>query len=131
MSAASSGERTGYSIERVLSRPSISSAVEHVRRNDPHRSQSGRSASTAMFAMNVAKASFSQMPFHHRIVTRSPNHMWASSWATTSATARSSCCVALAGSTSRTASRYVISPRFSMAPAAKSGRATKSTFFSG
>ena len=36
--------------------------------------------------MNVANASFSQMPFHQRIVTRSPNHMWASSWATTSAT---------------------------------------------
>ena len=37
--------------------------------------------------MNVAKASFSQMPFHHFIVTRSPNHMWAISWAMTSATA--------------------------------------------
>ena len=36
--------------------------------------------------MNVANASLSQMPFHQRIVTRSPNHMWASSWATTSAT---------------------------------------------
>ena len=27
--------------------------------------------------MNVANASFSQMPFHHFIVTRSPNHMCA------------------------------------------------------
>ena len=44
--------------------------------------------------MNVANASLSQMPFHQRIVTRSPNHMCASSWATTSATrlhARSGC----------------------------------------
>ena len=31
--------------------------------------------------MNVANASFSQMPFHQRIVTRSPNHMCASSCA--------------------------------------------------
>ena len=40
--------------------------------------------------MNVAKASFSQMPFHQPMVTRSPNHMWAISWATTSATRCSS-----------------------------------------
>ena len=30
--------------------------------------------------MNVAKASFSQIPSHHSMVTRSPNHMWAISW---------------------------------------------------
>jgi hypothetical protein len=36
--------------------------------------------------MNVANASLSHSPFHHFMVTRSPNHMWASSWATTSAT---------------------------------------------
>ena len=35
--------------------------------------------------MNVAKASFSHTPFHQRIVTRSPNHMWASSCSMTSA----------------------------------------------
>ncbi len=29
--------------------------------------------------MKVAKASLSQMPSHQPIVTRSPNHMWASS----------------------------------------------------
>ena len=40
--------------------------------------------------MKVAKASLSQMPFHHFMVTRSPNHMWASSWAITSATLCSS-----------------------------------------
>ena len=40
--------------------------------------------------MKVAKASFSQMPFHHFMVTRSPNHMWAISWETTSATRSSS-----------------------------------------
>ena len=40
----------------------------------------------AFSSMNVAKASLSQMPFHHFMVTRSPNHMWAISWLTTSAT---------------------------------------------
>ena len=50
--------------------------------------------------MNVANASFSQMPFHHFMVTRSPNHMWASSWAITSATRCSSGWVAASGSTS-------------------------------
>jgi hypothetical protein len=55
--------------------------------------------------MNVAKASFSQMPFHHFMVTRSPNHMWAISWATTSARFCSSNCVAAAGSASSRLSR--------------------------
>ena len=61
------------------------------------RSQSGRNASVTFISMNVAKASLSQMPFHHFIVTRSPNHMWASSWAMTSATFCSSPCVAVLG----------------------------------
>ena len=77
--------------------------------------------------MNVANASFSQMPFHQRIVTRSPNHMWASSWATTSATFCCSPCVLVAGSTSSRLSRNVMQPRFSIAPAAKSGSASRST----
>ena len=47
---------------------------------------SGRNASVHFISMNVANASFSQMPFHHFIVTRSPNHMCASSWWMTSAT---------------------------------------------
>ena len=55
--------------------------------------------------MKVAKASLSQIPFHHFIVTRSPNHMWAVSWATTVATRCSSSCEAPAGSTSRAFSR--------------------------
>ena len=35
--------------------------------------------------MNVANDSLSHRSSHQRIVTRSPNHMWASSWSTTSA----------------------------------------------
>jgi len=69
----------------------------------------------------VANASFNQMPFHQPMVTRSPNHMWASSCSTTSATRSSSLRAELAGSVSSAASRNVTHPRFSMAPKAKSG----------
>ena len=47
-------------------------------------SQLGRSGDAGQ-DMKEANASFSQMPFHHSIVTRSPNHMWAISWAMTPA----------------------------------------------
>ena len=77
--------------------------------------------------MNVANASFNQMPFHQRIVTRSPNHMCASSCETTSATASRSFWVLVAGSSSSRFSRNVMQPRFSIAPAEKSGSATRST----
>ncbi len=81
--------------------------------------------------MKVAKASLSQMPSHQPIVTRSPNHMWASSCAITSATRSSSARAASALSTRRAVSRNVMQPRFSIAPAAKSGMATRSTFSPG
>ena len=131
MPFASSGECTGYSIDRVDASASTSSAALRERANWFHTSQSGRYASTASIAMNVANASFSHRPFHQRIVTRSPNHMCASSCATVSATSSCSPCVDVAGSTSSAASRYVMQPRFSMAPCAKSGRAMWSTFASG
>ena len=72
--------------------------------------------------MNVANASFSQMPFHQRIVTRSPNHMWATSCSTTSARRSISGREVCSGSARRIASRKVTQPRFSIAPAAKSGQ---------
>ena len=81
--------------------------------------------------MKVAKASLSQIPSHQLIVTRSPNHMWASSWAITSATRSSSVRAACSLSTRSAVSRKVMQPRFSMAPAAKSGMATRSTFSPG
>ena len=76
--------------------------------------------------MKVANASLSQIPFHHFMVTRSPNHMWASSWAITSTTFWSSPWVACSGSARSSVSRKVMQPRFSMAPNAKSGMATRS-----
>src|SRR3546814_6238418 len=63
---------------RVVVRASVSKAVDRARPKPTQRSHSGRNASVTFSSMKVAKASFSQMPFHHFIVTRSPNHMWAS-----------------------------------------------------
>ena len=101
MPSASAGDTTGYSIGRVAASASVSKAAERDSPKSTQRRHSGRNASVQVISMNVAKASFSQMPFHHFIVTRSPNHMWAISWAMTSTTACSSACVATAGSTSR------------------------------
>src|SRR5205085_2037941 len=83
--------------------------------------QSGRNASVAFISMNVAKASLSQMPSHHPIVTRLPNHMWAISWLMTSVTLSSSGWVDFDGSTVSSTSRNVTQPVFSIAPKAKSG----------
>ena len=131
MPLASSGERTSYSIGRVVSSASTSNAFVRSRVNVFQISQAGRKSSTASIDMNVANASFSQIPFHQRIVTRSPNHMCASSWATVSATPSCSSCVDRAGSSSSTCSRYVTQPTFSIAPCAKSGIATLSSLASG
>ncbi len=85
MPSQSAGASTGNSTVRVLASESVSKAALRSRLNVVQRCQSGRNAAQQAISMKVAKASFSQMPFHHRIVTRSPNHMWATSWATTSA----------------------------------------------
>ncbi len=116
---------------RVEWTPSTASAASREGAKPTQRSHDGLNASTHSISMNVAKASFSQMPSHHRIVTRSPNHMWASSWAMTSATRSSSARAALEVSTRSAVSRKVMQPRFSMAPAAKSGMATRSTLSPG
>jgi len=86
MPSASLGGPTGYSIGRVECSASTARAISRSMPKLTQRCQSGRKASQAMVSMKVAKASFSQMPSHQPMVTRSPNHMWASSWQTTSAT---------------------------------------------
>ena len=105
MPSASSGDSTWNSIGRVASRASVSMAIVRDRANSTHRCQSGRHASVAFISMKVAKASLSQMPFHHFIVTRFPNHMCAVSWLMTSVRLRSSGVVAAVGSMSRSTSR--------------------------
>jgi hypothetical protein len=116
---------------RVAWTLSMCSAASREAAKPTQRSHDGRNASTHTISMNVANASLSQMPSHQPIVTRSPNHMCASSWATTSATRSSSARAALDGSMSSAVSRNVMQPRFSMAPAAKSGMATRSTLSPG
>jgi hypothetical protein len=120
-----------YSIERVLFSASIAIAAPRDTPKLSQRFQSGFHASTASISMNVAKASFSQMPCHQRIVTRSPNHMCAFSCDTTSATRSNSARDALRSSTRRAVSRNVIAPRFSIAPDAKSGIAIRSSLSPG
>ena len=126
MPSASAGDTTGNSTGRVVASASVSNATERLRLKSTQRSHSGRKASVTFISMNVAKASLSQMPFHHFIVTRSPNHMWASSWAITSTMFPSSPWVTWSGSASSNVSRKVTQPRFSIAPHAKSGMATRS-----
>ena len=90
MPSASLGGPTGYSIGRVECTASMASAASRDGAKPTQRSHDGRKASTQSVSMNVAKASLSQMPSHQLMVTRSPNHMWASSCAITSATRSSS-----------------------------------------
>ena len=80
---------------RVLFNPSTCMAAARDTVKLSQRRHSGFQASTASISMKVANASFNHSPFHHFIVTRSPNHMWAFSCDTTSATRSSSLRVAL------------------------------------
>ena len=116
---------------RVLDNASMSKAAVRESPNVTHTFHSGRNASVHFVSMKVANASFSQMPFHHLIVTRSPNHMCATSWWITTATFCNSGSDARAGSTSRSTSRNVMHPKFSIAPNAKSGTAIRSTLSPG
>ncbi len=68
--SALSGPRIG-DVERVESTVIASSVATALSRSERH---SGFHASIGFCDMNVAKPSFSQMSFHHFIVTRSPNH---------------------------------------------------------
>jgi hypothetical protein len=54
--------------------------------NSSHTRQSGRQPSTILNDIQVANASLSHRSSHHAMVTRLPNHWWASSWVMTSAT---------------------------------------------
>uniref|UniRef100_A0A182QGM6 USP domain-containing protein n=1 Tax=Anopheles farauti TaxID=69004 RepID=A0A182QGM6_9DIPT len=81
---------------------------------------SGWRKSTPRLATYVAKPSFSHRSVHQRIVTRLPNHWWASSCAMTDATRCLLLAVDTLGWYSSAVSRYVIKPQFSIAPDAKS-----------
>ena len=86
-----------------------------------------RVASTwASTDMNVAKLSFSQRSSHQRIVTRSPNHMWAISCRM--AFARSSRTASVTLERKTIDSLKVTQPMFSIAPALNSGTKSWSYF---
>ncbi len=67
----------------------------------------------------MANDSFSHRSFHHSMVTRSPNHMWASSWRMVSA--RPSYAASVTFERKTYWSRMVTAPAFSIAPALNSG----------
>ena len=131
IAAASSGCRTGNSIGREFCRPSTCNAADRDIAKLFHRLHSGFQLSTAIISRKVANASLSHSPFHQSMVTKSPNHICAFSWETTSATRSNSLRDAVFSSISRAVSRNVIAPKFSIAPAAKSGIATRSSLSPG
>src|SRR5256885_16023449 len=76
----------------------------------------------AMVPAQVANDSFSHRSSHQRMVTRSPNHMWAISCAMT--IARVVRCASVTADRNTNSSRNVTQPGFSIAPALNSGTNT-------
>jgi len=93
--------RMGW-VDRSASR---CSAVAFPASKSSHTRQPGRQRSTILYAIQVAKASFSQRSSHQTMVTQLPNHWWASSWVTTSATRFCTESGAVDGSSSSASSR--------------------------
>ncbi len=87
----------------------------------PNSVQAGKSVASLQqrWARYSANDSFSHRSSHHRIDTRSPNHMWAISWAIKPARLARSAWVARPRNSNW--SRMVTQPGFSIAPALKSG----------
>ncbi len=77
----------------------------------------------------VANDSFSHRSFHHSMVTRSPNHMCASSCRIVAA--RTSYAASVTFERNTYWSRMVTAPAFSMAPALNSGTNSWSYFSNG
>src|SRR5690554_491527 len=76
-------------------------------------------SATAIVEAHSANDSFSQRSFHHFMVTRSPNHMWASSCRMV--TTRRSLTASVTFDRKTYVSVKVTAPAFSMAPALNSG----------
>ena len=74
----------GWRIRRAVARLSASERVASAAcTRAALTSQSGRKRSMIFSPIQLANASLSQMSSHHAMVTRSPNHWCASSWAAT------------------------------------------------
>ncbi|MCL5285676.1 MAG: hypothetical protein M1313_08035 [Nitrospirae bacterium] len=128
ISLISPGSPTATSMGWVEARASISRAsfLSSLWKSS-HIPHSGKRASTALTSIQDANPSLSQRSSHQSMVTRSPNHWWAISWATTMATRWRFRAEAPEGGASKAVSRKVMAPQFSMAPAAKSGIAIRSS----
>ncbi len=99
-SVVSTGRTTGWVAELA------SSAMARSRPPPTMRSrQSGCRWSMALAPIQVAKLSLSQRSFHQLMVTRSPNHWCAISWAMVPATSWRSSWVESLGSISRSRSK--------------------------
>ena len=97
--------------------------------NVTHASVYSVACTDAYAPMNSAKDSFNHKSSHHRMVTRSPNHMWDISC--NSVFARPANCARVAPDGNRYASVNVTSPGFSMAPRLYSGTNACSYFPNG
>ena len=104
-SVASATVRTGAWTGCVEWSASSASADALPRSNSSQTRHSGRQSSTTRKAIQVAKASLSQRSSHQVMVTRLPNHWWASSCVTTSAMRLRCASDAVAGSSSSATSR--------------------------
>src|SRR6187402_877734 len=87
--------------------------------NVVHASFHSVASAVAMVDAHSANDSFSQRSFHHFIVTRSPNHMWASSCRIV--TTRRSRVASVTFERKTYVSVKVTAPAFSIAPALYSG----------
>jgi len=72
--------RTGLRIRRTLASASSAITPALAATAWTRARVCGRHSSTILSLIQLANASFSHRSFHHTIVTRSPNHWWASSW---------------------------------------------------
>ena len=90
--------------------------------NDVQASWNSVACTSVVVAMYSAKDSLSHRSSHHRMVTRSPNHMCASSCSMVRARIRRASSVAVPRNSR--SSRIVTQPGFSIAPALNSGTNT-------
>jgi hypothetical protein len=81
--AMSSFDAIGWRMRRALATLSPSSACERLEARSIDTPQAGSKRSVVFSPSQLAKDSLSQVSSHHAIVTRSPNHWCASSWAAT------------------------------------------------
>src|SRR5690606_4196550 len=97
--------------------------------NVVHASCHSVASAVAIVEAHSANDSLSHRSFHHFMVTRSPNHMWASSWRIV--TTRRSLIASVTFERNTYVSVKVTAPAFSMAPALNSGTNSWSYFSNG